>query len=177
MSTMKIVCAWCSKPAVKASGGDRRSWRIGAPVYCGRRCAGLARRKGKTKTQRVEEKRIYDAAYREKNLASIKAKKAARYQATRDPVKEAAYRKANMARHVEYCRRPEYKAYKREYDRKLRARDYGPFADCFLLLQDLNAEIASRMSKYEIYIANGRFEKYHAKRRQRRLENAQPISR
>lgn len=55
---MDIKCARCGKSAEKQSGGVRRSWRQGAPVYCGRKCAGLARRKHKTKAQKVEEKRI-----------------------------------------------------------------------------------------------------------------------
>ncbi len=168
---MKVCfhCAHCHRQSQKEAGAINRARRSGLRLFCGRRCSGLTRRKGKTKAQRVAEKREYDMAYRAANLATIKEKKRLHYQATRDPEKERAYRKAHMARHVKYCRRPEYRAYKREYDKKHRAREYGPFADCFLILQDLNAEIAARMSRYDIYMANSRFERYHEKRKQRRL--------
>lgn len=175
--TTKIVCAQCKRPARKATGAVRRSWRIGAPVYCGRRCAGLARRKHKTKTQRTEEKRLYDAAYREKNLARLKAQKRAYHLRTYDPVKAAKDRKKKMARHVEYCRQPAYKAKKHAYDARRYAEQFGPFADCHRLLKELNAEIAGRMSRYDIYMANGRYDKYAERRRQRRLEDAEAVSR
>ena len=66
----------------------------------------------------MEEKRLYDAAYRKKNLAMLKAKKRAYFKRTYDPVKAAIGRKARMARHVAYCRRPEYREWKRAYDKR-----------------------------------------------------------
>ena len=76
-----------------------------------------------------------------------------------------------MPKHVEYCRRPEYRASKREYDRKHRAQqDFGPFAEAALILGDLDAEIATRASRYEIYSANGTLNK--ALRRKREYAKA-----
>jgi hypothetical protein len=69
----------------------------------------------------VSEKRIYDAAYRKKNRAKLKAIKRLYHKRTYDPVKAAIERKAKMKNHVEYCRRPEYKKYKSKYDAKRRA--------------------------------------------------------
>lgn len=145
-TTMRVVCAHCGKKADQPAGAVNRARRNGNRLFCGRKCAGLGRRKHKTKARRVEEKRLYDAEYRRKNRAMLKAKKAAYYKANRNPEKERAYRQANMARHVEYCRRPEYKTYKRAYDRQYRASEFGPFAEAYLLAIDLNREIKGRMT-------------------------------
>lgn len=168
---MKIAfhCARCHRQALQESGSVNRARRKGVRLFCGRRCAGIARRTGKTKAERIKEKRLYDMEYREVNAEHRKAQKAEYHKRTYDPAKAAVERKKRMARHVEYCRDPKYKSYKRDYDKQHRARGFGPFAECYLILQDLNAEIASRMSRYDIYMANGRFEKYYEKRKQRRL--------
>lgn len=161
-----IVCAYCGNRALKATGSVNRSLRKGAHIYCNRECAGKDRRIFKTKAQKMAEKAAYDAEYRRKNLARLKAEKAAWYQRTADREREREYRKRTMPRHVEYCRRPEYKAWKREYDRRYRAAEYGPFADAFLVLQDLEAEIAQRASRYEIYTENGLINKSVRRKRE-----------
>jgi hypothetical protein len=118
---MDVRCARCGKPVNQDVGSINRALRRGLPLFCGRKCFGLSRRKGKTKAQRKEEKRIYDMQYRAKNRALLKAKKAAYNKRTYDPVKAAEKRRENMPRHVEYCRQPEYKTYKSNYDRNRRA--------------------------------------------------------
>ncbi len=147
---MKIICPSCRKTHDKPAGAVNRARAIGAPIYCGRRCAGLGRRKHKTMAQRVEEKRMYDAAYREKNRALLKAKKHAYFKSTYDPAKARIERKKRMPAHVEYCRQPDYRRWKREYDRQYRAKEFGPFAEAYLLAIDLNREIKTRSSNYEI---------------------------
>jgi hypothetical protein len=133
----------------------RRARRDGKRLFCNRRHAGLARRTHKTKAQKVEEKRIYDAEYRAINLASIKAKKHAHFKRTYDPKKAAVERHKKMHLHVEYCRRPEYRAYKSQYDRKhLAKKNYGAFAECALIARDLHAEVRARMSDYDVRTAN-----------------------
>lgn len=116
MSLITLNCTRCGKRARKLSGGVNRSRRLGLPLYCGRRCAGLARRKHKTKAQRIEEKRLYDIEYKKRNEAALKVKRAAYFQRTYDPVKAAIERKKRMPRHVEYCRQPWYREWKRQYD-------------------------------------------------------------
>lgn len=148
---MRIVCRHCKKAVDKPAGAVTRARAIGAPLYCGRRCAGLARRTHKTKAQKRAEKAAYDRIYRAKNLASIKAKKAAHFKRTYDPVAAAVERKKNMPRHVAYCRRPEYRAKKSIYDKQHRAKKwFGPFAEVAILTTDLNREIKERASNYEI---------------------------
>ena len=168
---MKINCAHCGKAILKSVGNVNRARKIGAKLFCDQRCFGLSRRKGKTKAQKVEEKRLYDMAYRAKNRALLKAKKRAYFQRTYDPVRAAKERKKRMHLHVEYCRQPRYKAWKREYDRKYRASEYGPFADAYMLAINLNREIKTRMTRHEIYAQNQTLNK-----RQTRARDAQEVA-
>lgn len=167
---MKYRCAHCGKVADKAAGHVNRARERGLKLYCNRECSGLGRRTGKTKAQRVEEKRLYDIAYRAKNLESIKEKKKAYFQRTYDRKAAAEYRKQRMHLHVEYCRRPEYKAWKREYDRKYRANEFGAFAEAYLLTMDLNREIKERTTRHEVKYQNGATNKAQRRKRQAQAE-------
>lgn len=171
---MKIICPHCRKTKDKPAGAVNRARAIGAPIYCGRRCAGLGRRKHKTKAQKVEEKRLYDEAYRVKNREMLKAKKAQRHKLTYDPVKAAKVRKKRMPYHVQYCRRPEYVRWKREYDRQYRAKEFGPFAEAYLLTVDLNREVKNRSSNYEIRQQNGTGNKTQKRRREAGQASREP---
>lgn len=153
---MQVCCAQCGTLCDKPSGAVNRAREIGAPLYCNRTCAGLARRKHKTAAQKVEEKRLYDAEYRIKNATALKAKKAEYFQRTYDPATAAIERKKRMPHHVEYCRRPEYKAWKREYDAKYKAKaDYGEFWEAAILATEIDREVVSRITKEEVRAING----------------------
>ena len=108
-----------------------------------------------------ERKRLraeYDREYRKKNRAILKAKKAAYFQRTYDPTQAAIERKKTMARHVEYCRRPEYKKKKFAYDREREAAEYGEFAECREILQLLRKEInRQEPDRFERYKQAQRF--------------------
>lgn len=174
---MKINCEQCGRLAERATGHVNRSRKISAPLYCNRTCAGLARRTPpKSKGQKVEEKRLYDIEYRRKNLVAIKDKKRAYFRETYDPAIAAAKRKERMPWHVAYCRRPEYRQWKQGYDARYRAnRMFGEFADAALLLNEIDREVTSRMSKYEIGLANGTINKAQLRRRaHERLISSQP---
>ena len=167
---MKVsyACAWCGQDASRERGAINRAKRQGMALYCGRTCSGLGRRNPNppTDAERRAAKADYDRQYRERDREAKAAKRAAYYQRTRDVEKERAYRKANMARHVEYCRRPDYVAWKREYDRSYRAKkDFGEFWESGLLLLDLHAEITARASRAEIYAANGTAAKTQQRKR------------
>lgn len=160
-------CAHCDKPV---RGHKQRS--DCRNLYCGRRCFGLARRTGKSKRVRVAEKAAYDKRYRADNADRLKADKAAYFQRTYDPVKARKDRKKTMARHVAYCRRPEYKAKKKEYDRKLRAKQYGQFADAYSLFLELQREVRRQLpDKYERLKAKGYYTR-SAQQRRRELWRA-----
>lgn len=162
------VCAHCSKPVTgQAPGAINRARKLGARIFCDRTCAGLARRAGKTKAQKVAEKKLYDAQYRQRDPAALKARKAAYFQQTYDPAKAAVERKARMAQHIEYCRQPAYKAWKRAYDKQYNAkRDFGPFWEAALLLLQIEDEVESRMTRYEVYAANGTLNKTQRRKRE-----------
>lgn len=165
-----MKCARCGIEFACLTGRVNRARAIGAPLYCGRACVGLARRLANppTETARKETKRLYDEKRRAAKYDEICAAKRAYYHSNRARIlpKQAVYRKAHMHRHIEYCRRPEYKAWKVEYDRHYSARQsFGEFADAFLLLQDIENEVAARATRYEIYSANGTLNKAQTRRR------------
>lgn len=163
---MLVRCAKCGTETDKPTGHVNRSRNIGAPVYCGRECSALAKRKFKPTMLRKIEKAAYDRQYRERNADRLRQQKAAYFARTYDPESAAVARKRGMARHVERCRDPEYREYKREYDKRYRAsKDFGPFAEVAMLLQDIETEIAARASKYEIYLSSGRINKKLKRRR------------
>lgn len=164
---MQITCAHCGKAAEKSAGAVNRARKVGLSLYCDRTCAGLGRRNPpKSIEQKKAEKRAYDAARREALADQIKAAKRDYHQRTYDPVKAAAVRKLRMPYHVEYCRRPEYREWKREYDRAYSAnKEYGEFAECFLLVMDIRAECLSRMTDYEIRLEKGTLNKRQQRRR------------
>ena len=163
---MRVRCAHCGSETDKPTGAVNRAWARGLLVYCNRKCAGLGRRMHKSKERKIADKAAYDAEYRTKNRERLRAEKSAYYQRTHDPVKEAEKRKERMPYHVEYCRRPEYREWKRDYDRQYRAvKNYGDFADCFLLVMDIRDECLSQMSDYEIRYAKGGFGKTQQRKR------------
>lgn len=162
---MKYRCAHCGKANDKSAGHVNRARARGLSLYCNRKCSGLGRRNGKTKAQRIEEKRIYDLEYRAKNLAMLKAKKKDHHKRTYDPVEAAKVRKKRMPYHVEYCRQPAYRAKKQVYDRNRRAAEYGEFAEAFQLTIDLNREIKGRMTNEEIKWENRTANKAQFRRR------------
>jgi hypothetical protein len=157
------VCQYCGAVVKQSRSSINRALREGKPLHCNRVCAGLARRV--PLGQKKESKRLYDAQRRAEKAAEISVKKAAYYQRTRDPVKERERRLANMGRHVEYCRRPEYRAYKADYDRQLRASEYGEYAEAYLLLLDLEREIRARSTWYERAKTRGYFTRAAQQRR------------
>jgi hypothetical protein len=163
---MKYRCAHCRKVKDKPTGEVNRARAAGLNLYCNRRCAGFGRRKGKTTAQKRAEKAAYDKIYRIKNLERITAQKAARHKETYDPAKAAVERKKRMPLHVQYCRQPWYKAWKKEYDLKYRAKKFEAFADAYQLTIELNREIKRRMSNAEIKYQNGCANKAQRNRRE-----------
>ena len=178
MALVKIICEHCGDECQKESGHVNRSRKNGAPLFCSRDCSGAQRRLHRGDDEKKALKAEYDRRRRHGELADeLRQKKRDAYyeRLARDPqglrAAQKALRQKRKAAHVEYCRRPEYKAWKQEYDRQHRAgKFYGPFAEAFLILQDLENEIASRAIRYEIYSANGTLNK--TQRRKRDYEKA-----
>ncbi len=159
----RVHCNYCGVVVRQSQGSINRAMRQGKPIYCDRVCAGMARRVDPS--EKKNAKRIYDAQRRIELASQISVEKAEYYRRTRDPAKERERRQANMGRHVEYCRHPEYVAYKAEYDRERRAEEYGEFGDAYLLLLDLEREIRSRATSYERRVARGYYTRSAQQRR------------
>jgi Neuraminidase (sialidase) len=81
---------------------------------------------------------------------------------------------------VEYCRQPEYKEYKREYDVKYHAKkNYGEYWEAAILLNELENEIDNRTARKE----NKLYNKSTSKRKRswqkalkQTLRNLQPLT-
>lgn len=129
---------------------------MGLSLYCNRVCAGIGRRSNKTPDQLKKEKAAYDKLHRKKE--HVKAKKAEYFKKDykANPDKYKKERQRRMAAHVEYCRRPEYKEYKKQYDKKYRAIErYGEYADAFLITEEIFSLIPNREElKYEQGVRN-----------------------
>lgn len=151
------------------TGAVSRAHKLGAPIYCSRVCAGLARRKNKTVAEKKEEKRLYDIAYRAEHAERRAQQYAEWFRQHYDPVAAAVARKANMPRHVEYCRQPAYKAKKRVYDRKRRALVYGEFAEAHSLLVDIKHALREEGDWYERHAGTDQIGKTQRRKRQAAL--------
>lgn len=170
---MKFICSFCKSESDRPTGEVNRAKKRGLHLYCDRVCAGLGRRKHKSVQQKKEEKRLYDMGYRKDNKKKLKKKKAAYHKENYDPEKAAIIRKSRMPYHVEYCQRPEYREWKKDYDRKYRAKkDYGEFWECFLLTQDIRQAALAQMTDYEIRFNKGTLNK----RLQRKRDHARQQS-
>lgn len=169
--TISLQCPICAVSFQKEAGAYNRAVIAGLNVYCGRTCMGLSRRKPE---RSAEEKKIakkaYDEQYRENNLEVIKRKKAEYFKEdyAANPEKYRADRQRRMADHVEYCRTPEYKAYKAEYDKKYRAKqEAGEFWEAYLLWVELDNLLDSKKIKYELGLIN------KSQNRKRQWKNSQ----
>ena len=148
-------------------GHVNRAAKSSSPVYCGRVCAGLSRRKNKSAEQLKAEKREYDARRRKILAEQIKAKKAEYFKRTYDPEKAAVKRKERMPKHVEYCRRPEYRKWKAEYDRiHLAKKKVGDFWESELIARDIRAACLDLQDDTEIRRNAGTLNKHLNRRRE-----------
>lgn len=175
MATSIITCGYCGDKSEKENGCINRAKRLGVPIYCDKKCFGFASRNGKSKTQLVEDKRLYDEQYRNKNKAILKISKAEYNRRTYDPEKAAVVRKKRAPQHAEYCRQPEYVAWKKKYDLQYRAKKtHGEFWESQVLLMEVVEEVDSRMSKYEIGLEAGTLNKSQERKRHERSNSTKP---
>lgn len=161
---LSLICDYCGRRFQRLEAHI-----VSAPCvhsFCGRECSGLGRRKGKTADQLKAEKAAYDRIYRAKNIRHIKALKREHFKRTYDPERARIERRAKMPRHVEYCRQPEYRKWKKKYDLKYRSkRLFGPFSESYILLQKIQKEVDKRMSDYQIRMQQGTLNKLQTRRR------------
>lgn len=106
-----------------------------------------------------EQKAAYDKQYRERNREKIKLKKQQAFQKDykANPEKYRLIRQKKMAAHIEYCRKPEYRLYKKAYDRKLR---FGEYDECQSIITQIEAIVKEHfLSPYERRKARGYYER------------------
>ncbi len=167
-----IVCEQCGAEAELTSGHINRARKNGKRLFCGLECSGMARRTSQEKKK--ARKAEYDRNRREKLGDQIRAAKAEAYKRNFDRDKEREIRKKRMPGHVEYCRRPEYREYKSEYDKKRTDKEYGEYAECARLLNELKAEIIRQVpDRYERQKGRGLLERLRQKKEQKRLAKTQ----
>lgn len=168
MALVQITCARCGAVAQRQAGHVNRSVRLGRPLYCTQECAGLARRKSEEeKKARLAE---YDRAYRQANRD--RRRQLANDWNRRNPEKGKQARAARVPYHVEYCRRPEYKEYKRQADIRIRMAPYGEFGEAYRILLELEKHIRTLYaSGYERRKARGYYENGRQDRRKRKNES------
>lgn len=161
------TCPHCKKEFEVYIAYLNKANSIGAPRYCGKACSGLARRDNKTKEQKIVEKAAYDLQYRIKNADKLRQRHSDYHKKTYDPAKAAIERKKNMPRHIEYCRKPEYRAKKVGYDQQHRAeKQFGEFAECFILLEQIDKTIASKADKHHLRTIQGTNNKSKRRKKQ-----------
>lgn len=146
---MLLTCPQCKNTFEKGINYYNRAVKMKLKLYCSRICSGLARRSGKSKQDLIDEKREYDRLYRENNYDLIKQKKKEYFQKTYDKKQAAIKRKERMPKHIEYCRKPEYRKKKAEYDKLYRAKlEFGDFAEAAVILVDIEKMLDKKEIKY-----------------------------
>lgn len=157
---MECRCSVCGSVFDVTVGAFNRAAKKGYSPRCSLQCAGIERRSGKTKEEKKAEKAAYDAEYRTARIDTIKARKHEYYKRTFDREKARLIRKSRMPNHVEYCRRPEYRQYKKIYDANRRdIMMYGEFATAARALILLEKEISSNYDWYDIATQKGTINK------------------
>ena len=175
---VKVKCARCLKMFLKCVSAYNRARKIDSPLYCSQKCTGLARKKNRSKKEKKRLKAEYDAKRRAEKSVELKAKKKAAYAVwgPKHRELEREKRKKNMPKHVEYCRQPEYKEKKKDYDRKVRVAQYGEFAESYELLEELVKEIKRQMpDRFERYSQSGRQQWNPINQQRRRYARASRI--
>lgn len=154
---MKIICPYCKQEADKPTGHVNRARSIGAPCYCSKLCSGLARKIERSDEEKKRIKAEYDIKYRAKNIVKITKRKKAFFKKdyAENPEKYRQWRKNKQPKHNEYCRRPEYKAWKKQYDQVFRLKkSYKDFWEPAQVLLNLEKELDSKQIKIDLGIIN-----------------------
>jgi hypothetical protein len=161
---MILNCNYCNKQfRVKENniGQRKRSIRLGLPIYCSRKCAWIGRRTNETEEEKKTYKKWYDLFIRvsmtddERDLDTLQNMVYFQLDYAQNPDKYREERQRRMPSHIEYCRQPEYRKYKKEYDEKHRAQKlFGAFWECAIILKNLDNEIDYRESKRQNKIYN-----------------------
>jgi hypothetical protein len=152
---MIIQCEYCGKDIEKTTGHVNRAKKLGMGLFCNKSCWGLSRRDNKTEQQKKEEKAKYDRLYRIKNNEKIKNRNKKYNSSPAGRAMQKRNREKFKEYHLEYCRKPEYKKYKKKYDQLYRAKKYyGEYYEAAITLIKLKELIPMRETKQELNLIN-----------------------
>lgn len=141
---MGQTCPYCKKELTVGIGYINRANKLGVPIYCNRICSGLARRT--TREEKKAVKKAYDKIYHKTEKRKESARRYNQTPAGRAMQKRN--REQQKTQHLEYCRTPEYRAWKKEYDQlHVAKKHFGEYAESSLLLEKLSAMIDNRLAK------------------------------
>lgn len=153
MKLKKVKCAYCGKEFEIATGQyNYRVVKHGLNIYCSRKHFGMARRMYLPTVIKKQEKAEYDKEYRVKNEKKLKKRQKAYFKKdyAANPEKYRQQRKRRQKEHNEYCRRPEYKKWKQEYDKQYRAKKiYGQLWESAIALNELAKIVDNRQAKQQ----------------------------
>lgn len=153
---IQINCNFCGESFLKYKGHVNRALKNNQLLFCDKICLYLHRKSfKKPESEKKKEKSEYDKIYKLKNKERDAPKRAAYHKKTYNVEKEREKRKKKMHLHVKYCQQPKYKQYKREYDKKYRAKkNYGEFWEASLMLNDLEQVVDNKMAKQDLNLIN-----------------------
>jgi hypothetical protein len=158
---MEATCDYCGKTMHKNVGHYNRAKKLGAGIYCDKKCAGLGRRTNETPEEKKIHKQWYDLFIRasmtddERDLKSLQSLVHFYLDYRANPDKYKEQRQRRMPAHVEYCRQPGYKIKKRAYDEVHRAKKtYGEYWEAAIVLKNLEKAIPSRLADKENKLYN-----------------------
>jgi len=151
MNTIKFKCDYCGKESERYVGHINRARKLNAGLYCDRKCASLGHRTNETEEEKKVYKQWYDLFIRvsmtdeEKVIRMMNAAILNQLDYRANPEKYREIRKRKMPKHIEYCRQPKYKEYKKGYDEQYRAKKYyGDYWEAAIALKNLENEVDGR---------------------------------
>lgn len=152
---MIIICPHCKKEADIKNGYINRARKLGVPRYCSKKCSGLARKIYRTESEKKLIKKNYDKQYRDRGYVYMIKAVRFFYDYENNPEKYRTIRRKKQKAHNEYCRRPEYREYKKEYDHAHKHKlKYGEFWEAASILTKLNEILPSKQIKYNQGLIN-----------------------
>lgn len=161
---MIVNCEHCGKPLEKSTGHVNRARKVGMKLFCNRICFGLNRRVQRTTEQKKEIKRLYDIEYRKKNHDYVEARRKAYEKSPAGRAMQKRNREKFKQHHLEYCRTPEYKAWKKNYDKVNHAKyNYGEFWEANLILNEIETVIEPE--RKETKVQKGTYNKSQKRKR------------
>jgi len=152
---MIITCSHCGEDCEKTVGHINRALKLGSLLFCDRICFGLSSRKWNSEAEKKKQKKIYDQKYSKTNKDRIKSRMRTYNSSPAGRAMQKRNREKFKQAHLEYCRTPEYKKWKKDYDLKYRAKkNYGEYWQAFVFLLQIENEIEKRQVKQQLGLYN-----------------------